>query len=181
MAAESATEAALREVATELNSARAEGRLVLQLPLDAIEMEYLLRDRLVVDADEIHGLVQSLRTHVQRTPIDVADLGNGGYRLISGWRRLSALHQLMAGDPAQFGVVLALLRKPNTAVEAYVVMVEENEIRAGLPYWERARVVARTVETGVFASDRDALRALFAMPAAREDHRPTLSSGCVSF
>jgi hypothetical protein len=40
-------------------------------------------------------------------------------------------------------------------------MVEENEIRVGLSYYERARIVARAVDRGVYPKDRVALPALF--------------------
>jgi ParB family chromosome partitioning protein len=58
--------------------------------------------------------------------------------------------------------VLAVLRRPDTAAEAYVAMVEENEIRAGLSYYERARVAARAAEAGVFEDASAAIDALFA-------------------
>jgi ParB family transcriptional regulator, chromosome partitioning protein len=161
VAADSAAQAALREVAEELASARAEGRLMLALPLEAVDDGYLLRDRMTADAEEMDGLTASLRAHGQRTPIDVADLGAGRYGLISGWRRLAALRRL-AAEEARFGTVLAILRRPDTAAAAYVAMVEENEIRAGLSYWERARVAARAVEAGVFPTPKAALQGLFA-------------------
>ena len=46
--------------------------------------------------------------------------------------------------------------------DAYVTMVEENEIRLGLSHYERARVAALATARGVFPSEDDALRALFA-------------------
>ena len=57
--------------------------------------------------------------------------------------------------------MLALLRRPAQASDAYLAMVEENEVRVGLSYYERARVVARAVDQGVFETKREALRALF--------------------
>ena len=85
------------------------------------------------------------------------------YGLISGWRRLAALKALHAetGD-ARFATVQALVRRPETAADAYVTMVEENEIRLGLSHYERARVAARATERGVFPSEKAALLALFA-------------------
>ena len=112
---------------------------------------------------------ESLRLHGQRTP----DRGHppgfrrpGGalpYGLISGWRRLQALKALHAetGEP-RFATVQALVRRPETAADAYVTMVEENEIRLGLSHYERARVAALATARGVFPSEDDALRALFA-------------------
>jgi hypothetical protein len=54
------------------------------------------------------------------------------------------------------------VRRPETARDAYVGMVEENEIRLGLSQYERARVTARAVARGVFEDEEAALRALFA-------------------
>ena len=56
----------------------------------------------------------------------------------------------------------ALVRRPETAADAYVAMVEENEIRLGLSQYERARVAARAADRGVFDDEEAALRALFA-------------------
>ena len=63
---------------------------------------------------------------------------------------------------ARFATVQALVRRPETAADAYVAMVEENEIRLGLSQYERARVAARAVARGVFPDEEAALRALFA-------------------
>lgn len=107
------------------------------------------------------------RRTVQFTPIEVAPLGTGAgkdrYGLISGWRRCSALAQLSKESPApETATVLALVRQPDQSGDAYLAMVEENEIRVGLSFYERARIVVRTVENRVYLSQTDALRALFA-------------------
>lgn len=160
---EASATSALQEVAEVLASARAEGRLLLHLPLTAVEADYLVRDRLAMDPDEMTALVESLRSHGQRTPIEVTEIELGRYGLISGWRRLTALAFLhdQTGE-RRFSRVLAIQRQPKTAGAAYVSMVEENEIRHGLSYYERARIAARAVARGVFASEREALRLLFA-------------------
>ena len=100
----------------------------------------------------MHALIDSLiRARGQQTPIEVVDLGDGRYGLISGWRRLRALRGLLAETgEARFATVQALLRRPDGASDAYVAMVEENEIRVGLGHYERARIVARAVEQGVY-------------------------------
>lgn len=162
VAAEASAQAALGEVSAALNAARAEGRLVLRLPLAEVEVDYLVRDRIGLDEEELAGLIASIRDYGQRTPVEVAELAPGRYGLISGWRRIQALSRLFrdTGD-ARFGQVLVLVRQPDTAAEAYVAMVEENEIRLGLSYYERARIAARAVEQGVFDSDKQALQRLF--------------------
>lgn len=161
MAGASAATAAMEEMAATLRAAREGGRLVLSLPLDQVEAGYLVRDRIASDPEEMAALVESLRARGQQTPIEVAQIGPDRYGLISGWRRLSALRQL-AAEGAETVSVLALLRKPDQASDAYVAMVEENEIRVGLSFYERARIAAKAVEAGVYPDDRAALRALFA-------------------
>lgn len=163
MAGAAAATAALEEMAATLQQARDTGRMVIALPLDQIEAGYLVRDRVVVDSEEMAALVESLRARGQQTPIEVVQLAPGRFGLISGWRRLRALRTLAAetGEP-RFAQVLALLRRPEQASDAYVAMVEENEIRVGLSFYERARIVMKAVEAGVFEADRDALRGLFA-------------------
>lgn len=161
VAGDAATQAALAELSEAMTAAREEGRLVLRLALDAVEAEHLVRDRITLDAEELDGLVASIREHGQRTPIEVTELAPGRYGLISGWRRMQALRRLSGGD-VRFGQVLALVRRPESAAAAYVAMVEENEIRAGLSYYERARIAGRAVELGVFATEKQALQQLFA-------------------
>lgn len=162
VAAESAAEAALRDLSREMQSLRDQGRVVVSLPLEAVRESHLLRDRLASDPEDFAALVASIRAHGQRTPIEVTELTPGHYGLISGWRRLHALRDLAQSEPERFGTVLALVRSPESAADAYVAMVEENEIRVGLSYWERARVAVRTAQAGVFPDEREALRRLFA-------------------
>lgn len=161
VAGDAATAAALAEVTGELEAARAQGRMVQMLDLDAIDAGHLVRDRLVVDDAEMAALRTSLAARGQQTPIEVVRTETG-YGLISGWRRLSALRSLFAETKAaRFAQVQALVRQPVDAAQAYVAMVEENEIRVGLSYFERARIVLRAVEEGVYPDQKKALNGLF--------------------
>jgi len=161
VAGQTASEAALEELAEAMRSAREEGRLIQPLPLSAIEADHLVRDRLAADEEEMLALIQSIRARGQQTPIEVVALESGRYGLISGWRRLTALRRL-AEEDAKFDTVLAVLRRPETAADAYCAMVEENEIRVGLSYYERARIVARAAQQGVYEDSKAALSGLFA-------------------
>ncbi len=163
IAGDASAVAAMRELSEDLRTAREDGRLVQDLALSAIEADHLIRDRVASDPEEMAALKDSLRARGQQQPIDVVDLGEGRYGLISGWRRLKALQELLeeTGE-ARFATVQALLRRPDSASTAYLSMVEENEIRAGLSHYERARIAAMAAEQGVFDSDQAALRALFA-------------------
>lgn len=161
VAADSSASAALAEVAGELSRARETGRMIASLPLERIDMGYLVRDRMVADDEEMAALVASLRDRGQQTPIEVTPLADGRYGLISGWRRCQALMRLSEEGDGD-GTVLALERRPETASDAYRAMVEENEIRAGLSYFERARIVEVAVSQGVFETRKQALQSLFA-------------------
>ncbi|MDO9640841.1 MAG: ParB N-terminal domain-containing protein [Pseudotabrizicola sp.] len=161
--AEASAQAALTELSDAMARARAEGRLVLRLALDQIDCDHLMRDRISLDEDELAPLMTSLRSHGQRTPVEVVELASGRFGLISGWRRIQALTRLFSETGEQrFAEVQALLRQPGSAQDAYVAMVEENEIRLGLSYYERARIAARAVDAGVFETEKQALQRLFA-------------------
>ncbi len=176
VAGEAAGVAALDELGRTLGEAREEGRLIQWIGLDEIDESYLVRDRIGADEEEMQALIDSLRERGQQTAIEVADLGEAAPRrwgLISGWRRLTALRRIAAEDGVP-GRALALPRSPRNAAEAYRAMVEENEIRVGLSHYERARIVARAADAGVYDSDAAALKALFG--AATRPRRSKIGS-----
>jgi len=160
---DAAVTAALEELAGEMRQARDSGRLIQMVPLDQIEEDYLVRDRVVADDQQMQMLMKSIAKRGQQQPVELVQLGATRFGLISGWRRLTALRQLLSetGDAARFGHVQAMLRRPETAADAYLSMVEENEIRVGLSYYERARIAAKAVELGVYDGEKAALLALF--------------------
>ncbi|MEM1340679.1 MAG: ParB N-terminal domain-containing protein [Pseudomonadota bacterium] len=166
VARDASASAALTELAQEMETARAEGRMILELPVADIDAGHLLRDRMGTGEEEMAALIASIRARGQQVPVEVTDLGpdQGGprYGLISGWRRLQAITQLRAEGAGGFDTIRAVLRAPARAADAYLAMVEENEIRVGLSYYERARVAARAAEAGVFADTAEAIRQLFA-------------------
>lgn len=160
---DAAVTAALEELADEMRHARDSGRLIQLVPLEQIEDDYLVRDRVVTDDSEMQALMKSIAERGQQQPVELVQLGTARFGLISGWRRLTALRQLLGetGDTERFGSVQAMLRRPETAADAYLSMVEENEIRVGLSYYERARIAAKAVEQGVYTGEKAALLALF--------------------
>ncbi|MEL6210965.1 MAG: ParB N-terminal domain-containing protein, partial [Pseudomonadota bacterium] len=162
IARDAAASAAAEDLSRAMSEARAEGRMVISVPLDEIDLDYLVRDRVVSDDEEMQTLKESLRARGQQTPIEVVAREGARYGLISGWRRCAALRTLYeeSSEP-RFASVLCLLRQPAEHAESYVAMVEENEIRVGLSYFERARIVVKAVEEGVFETDRTALQTLF--------------------
>lgn len=168
VAGDSAASAALEEIAQTLTRARDEGRMAVSLPLGQVVADHLVRDRVALDPEALEGLKQSLLSRGQQMPIEVVALpaaedGQPRYGLISGWRRLRALHALLEETgQTRFAEVAAFLRRPDDLAQSYVAMVEENEIRADLSHYERARIVLRAVETGAFETEKQALQSLFA-------------------
>lgn len=180
---QSAEAAAVQELTQGIQSARDSGRMVVDVPLADLAQGYLLRDRIVLDRDEIEALKVSIARHGQRIPAEITPLnasaedGAAPYRfgLISGWRRLQALSELYdeTNEP-RFSTLRALIRPPEDAADSYVAMIEENEIRVGLSYYERARIVSEVVRRGVFTDPSEALRMLFS--AASRSKRSKIGS-----
>jgi ParB family chromosome partitioning protein len=156
--------------------ADADGRVLRELPLDSVEGDYLRRDRLADDAAALAELKASIREHGLRTAIEVVPLSDvpDRFGLISGWRRLAALRALHAetAEP-RFATVKAVLSRPETIGDAYVAMVEENEVRADISFYERGRICVVATEQGVFPDVAAAVDTLFAAasPAKRSKIR----------
>lgn len=163
VAGDTSARAALDEVTQAMAAAEAEGRVVRRLALDTIDIEHLNRDRMVLDADEMATLTASLAERGQQTPIEVLALPRGRFGLISGLRRVHALREMGVAE------VLAFVRRPESAATSYVAMVEENEIRAGLSFYERANIAVQAVGAGVYPNVQTAVKGLFAhvAPAKR--------------
>ncbi len=166
VAGEASAAAALATLADEMHTALAEGRIIEAVPLEMIDAFHLVRDRVVMDEEEMSALMASLRARGQQMPVELVHFDDHPeglrYGLVSGWRRLTALRRLLAetGD-ARFATVRAMVIRPETAQDAYISMVEENEIRVNLSFYERARIALRATRTGVFDDIRAALRGLY--------------------
>ncbi len=158
VASDTAGRAALEEVAREMTAAEEQGRVIKRLPISGISMHHLCRDRMVLDEEEMEALKASLAARGQQTPVEVVRLGPG-YGLISGLRRIEALRALGQTE------VLALVRQPDSAAAAYRSMIEENEIRADLSFYERANIAHAAVGQGVYPRVKDAVAGLFAHAA----------------
>lgn len=167
VAGEASATAALADLADAVADARSNGQMIDLLPLAHIDTGYLVRDRLEQDGDEMGALVDSIRARGQQTPIEVirlpAPVDGMTHGLISGWRRLTALNRLYSEThDDRFATVRALVVAPGSAQDAYVAMVEENEIRVNLSHYERARIAVRAVSEGVYPTPRTALQGLYA-------------------
>jgi ParB family chromosome partitioning protein len=140
-------------------AADAMGAAVHLVQIDAIDAGFLRRDRLIEDEEATSELLSSLRSNGLRSPIEVAELDEG-YGLVSGQRRLDAFRKLAESDP-DFRQIPAYVRTHETSADAYVSMIEENEIRANLTQYERGRIAVLAAQTGVFPTVEEAVNALF--------------------
>jgi ParB family transcriptional regulator, chromosome partitioning protein len=144
------------------------GLVVQELRVVDIVPAAMSRDRMVVNEEEMGELIASIRAHGLRLPIEVfemeptADAKGPKYGLISGWRRLMAVTSLMVETRGEaFSHIKAIVRPRGSAGEAYVAMVEENEIRSNLSQYERGRIAVLAVGQGAFASVEDAVNTLY--------------------
>lgn len=156
----------LQEQGSALADAERDGLVIRLLPLHAVDANAQSRDRRVLDRDSEAWLElkESLRSRGQQVPIEVkSPEGEGGtYGLISGYRRLSALQELLAETGEhRFATVKALVSRARDGVESMVAMIEENEIRQGVSFYERGRICCLAAEQGLCPSVDNAIEALF--------------------
>ncbi|NPD15985.1 ParB/RepB/Spo0J family partition protein [Xinfangfangia sp. D13-10-4-6] len=160
--------------------AQGQGLVMLELPIDGIDADALVRDRSAIGAEEMEELKLSIAKNGLRLPIEVFTLPGGGYGLLSGYRRLMAVRALKAlsGDP-RHDRIRAVLRDPETMGGPIAAMVEENEVRAGLSQYERGRIAVLAVQQGAFANVEAAVDALF--PVASKAKRSKIRSFALVF
>ena len=158
----------LADKGARLDAAEAESRVVLAIDLDQIDLAHLPRDRRALsrEGEDWAALKTSLAARGQQTPIEVVDLGADAeprYGLISGLRRITALRELLEEtDADRFALVLALIRPARPMAENLIAMIEENEIRAGISFFERGRIAALAASRGIFDDADIAVETLFA-------------------
>ncbi len=140
-----------------------EGRVLESLPLDRVRTDALPRDRLELEAvassDEMEELKASIRARGQREPIEVWRDGDG-YQLKKGWRRLTALGQLLAetGENRYETIIARIEEGGADRLARYVDMVEENVIREDLTFAEMAQVaISAASDKGVDEPNPDVL------------------------
>ncbi|WP_138470021.1 ParB N-terminal domain-containing protein [Poseidonocella sp. HB161398] len=151
---------------TALAEAREDGRVVELVPIQEIDLHALARDRRMLDRDgeAWAELKASIAARGQQVPVELGprERSDGKWRLISGYRRVSVLRELFeeTGDP-QYAEVRALIRLPRATLEDMVAMIEENEIRQDVSFYERGRICCLAAEQGICETVDDAILALF--------------------
>lgn len=139
-----------------------QGRIVRDIALEAIILDYMMRDRMVVDTGELDELKLSIRSNGLRLPIEVVALEDGSYGLISGWRRATVMAQLQQEDPAHPGTIQAFVRPAGAGAALYTAMVEENELRSQITPYERGRIAVMAAWLGAFPDTDAAIETIFA-------------------
>ena len=148
--------------AARMREAEAAGRVMRDLPVDQIDADAMVRDRMILDQDEMDELRRSILEHGLRLPIEVFQREDGTYGLISGYRRLRAVRSIRGelGLPGH-DTIRAVVREPEALGGAVVAMVEENEVRAQLSPYERGRIAVIAAQDGAFPNVEAAVAGLF--------------------
>lgn len=144
----------------------------MRIPTDQIDATALPRDRTTLDQDALTELQLSIAASGLRTPIEVFAQAEG-YGLISGFRRLAAVRALHAlTGTEQWASIEATLRTPTNRTAALTAMVDENEIRADISPFERARICVEAMREGHYETLDAAVLGLF--PNASRQKRSRL-------
>ncbi|TMV86593.1 chromosome partitioning protein ParB [Thioclava sp. BHET1] len=172
-----------RADASRLQAAATAGLVMREIPLDAIEADALVRDRMELDPEEMGELQRSIEEQGVRLPIEVFALAKGQgerFGLLSGYRRLRAVRNLRnTTGQARFQTIRALIRSPETMGGHFAAMVEENEVRSNLSQFERGRIAVIAAQQGSFPSVEAAVDALF--PVASKAKRSKIRSFALIF
>lgn len=184
-AADRAAEARDRSDAARLRAAEERGMLIREIPLDQIDADALVRDRMALDADEMAELQTSIAAHGLRLPVEIFEVAGAGpgapvFGLLSGYRRLRAVQNLrgLTGQE-KYATIKAVVRNPDQLGGPFAAMVEENEIRSSLSHFERGRIAVIAAQQGVFQNVEAAVDALF--PQASKAKRSKIRSFAVIF
>ena len=139
--------------AREYRAAVADGLVLQKVKLDQVHTDELPRDRIdlekVAEADEMEELKSSIRTRGQKEPVELYRGADGRLQLKKGWRRLTALKQLLSetGDDESFGEIIARVDEAEEEhLARYLDMVEENVVREDLTFAEMAQVAITAAE-----------------------------------
>lgn len=181
--AEARAEAARdRTEATAFREAQGRGLVMLEIPLDEIEPDALVRDRMVIDAEELDELQGAIACNGLRLPIEVfARQGEARpWGLLSGYRRFMAVRALRdLNRDGRYDRIKAVVREPAAMGGAFAAMIEENEIRAALSQFERGRIAVIAAQQGAFPNAEAAVEALF--PMASKAKRSKIRSFALIF
>ena len=150
--------------AKEFRKARDEGRVLVSVGVNEIHTSDLPRDRLdlaaVASSDEMDELKTSIQERGQKEPIELYKDQSGRFQLKKGWRRLTALKQLLeqTGDERFSKVIARVADSEDDRLDLYIDMVEENVVREDLTFAEMAQVcILATQDADLGMADAEAM------------------------
>ncbi|WP_147114430.1 ParB N-terminal domain-containing protein [Tateyamaria sp. syn59] len=171
--------------ATRLRDAEEQGLILLDVPLDQVKPDAMIRDRSMLEQDELTELQLSIAANGVRLPIEIFALeeqadGAPAYGLLSGYRRYMAVQNLRAlHGSGPYDSIRAILRQPKADADRFAAMVEENEVRASLSHYERGRIAVIAAQQGAFENTEGAVNAMF--PVASKAKRSKIRSFALIF
>lgn len=145
-------------LAHEFVQARGQGLVMSRIPLDAVRMGKLTRDRSDLDPGDLQELCDSIAAIGLSNPIRVERVDDG-FELVQGLRRLSAFRRLHAQRPQDgYDAIPSVVMEPGETLDMlYRRMVDENLIRADVSFAEMARLAeAYAADPETAAADADA-------------------------
>ncbi|WP_121066487.1 ParB N-terminal domain-containing protein [Chachezhania antarctica] len=176
-----------RKDAVRLRDAEGRGLVMAEIPLEEIDADALVRDRVALDQVEMRELEKSILSNGLRLPIEVfeypeaeAQAKGARFGLLSGYRRLRAVQALKGrAEDDRFDTIRAVIRDPDAMGGTFAAMVEENEIRASLSHFERGRIAVIASQQSAFPGVEAAVDALF--PQASKAKRSKIRSFALIF
>lgn len=167
-----------------LRASEAKGLILKEIPLTDIHDDALVRDRVVLDAEEMNELKLSIAKGGLRLPIEVFELSapDAGrkYGLLSGYRRFHAIQSLKdLSKDTKYDTIKAIVRNPDAMGGTFAAMIEENEIRSALSHFERGRISVIAAQQGAFPNTEAAVNGLF--PMASKAKRSKIRSFALIF
>ena len=159
-------------LAAELVRLQSVGLVLDLIPVDAVRVEKLVRDRAAGRDLELGELKASLREVGLSNPIRVQRAGGGGFELVEGLRRLTAFRELRAetGDARWSAIPAGVLPEGETDASLYRRMVDENLVRQDVSFAEMAALAVSYARSGVDGCRTldDAVNALYASTAKQK-------------
>ncbi|PZQ96080.1 MAG: replication protein [Cereibacter sphaeroides] len=127
------------------------GLIVDMIPVDAVRIAKLVRDRSRTANLDLTDLKASILAVGLSNPIRVEPDGKGGYELVQGLRRLSAWRELRAetGDGSFDMIPAGLMATGETIETLYRRMVDENLIRKDVSFAEMANLARAYADDAV--------------------------------
>lgn len=127
------------------------GLVTDMVPLEAIAIGKLTRDRSRRGDPQIEDLMASLQAVGLSNPIRLEAVGPGRYELVEGWRRLSAFRALreQTGEDRWAKIPASFVPPGETVEGLYRRMVDENLVRKDISWAEMARLARAYAEDGI--------------------------------